>query len=265
MADAYKTADLAQYGSEPVELFEFSGTHTGFYTSGQQPIVYNFINFEPIYIRMSGLKWTDDITEQAVEVHVKADHPIAKDFVASVPALTCYLVVRRYIKQANEFRIVWQGVIISPEITEDWICILRCEPMLRMINRMGLRPMYQLACRHPLYSAKCGLNRANFRTRTTVTAINGTAITVGNTPSRTCVNGEIYRERDGAARMIYSQASNVLTLSAGIPGLTVGDTVDVYPGCNHAISNCQGFGNLNNFGGFPYIPSKNPFTGDSLR
>src|SRR5690606_2112731 len=60
-----------------------------------------------------------------------------------------------------------------------------------------------------------------------------------------------------------SSAVAVLTLAHVIPGLKVGDTVEILAGCDHTIDGTHGcdakFGNKDNFGGSPAMPSDNPF------
>jgi len=42
----------------------------------------------------------------------------------------------------------------------------------------------------------------------------------------------------------------------------VGDQVRAYPGCDHSLITCANkFGNSLNFGGFPFMPEKNPMDG----
>jgi hypothetical protein len=51
-----------------------------------------------------------------------------------------------------------------------------------------------------------------------------------------------------------------LSLQMPIVGLQIGDSVEVYAGCDWLVQTCNGkFGNKNNFGGFPELPTKNPF------
>jgi len=41
--------------------------------------------------------------------------------------------------------------------------------------------------------------------------------------------------------------------------------VKIYPGCDRVRATCESkFDNLDNFGGFPWIPTKNPFGGSSI-
>ncbi|MEW6169845.1 MAG: phage BR0599 family protein [Pseudomonadota bacterium] len=65
--------------------------------------------------------------------------------------------------------------------------------------------------------------------------------------------------------MIVAHSADSITLAAVPPGLSVGATVVLYPGCDHTLSTCESkFGNSANFGGFPFIPTKNPFGGSPI-
>jgi hypothetical protein len=61
-------------------------------------------------------------------------------------------------------------------------------------------------------------------------------------------------------RAIESRAGNTLTLLSGTSGLTVGQAVKVYPGCNQTSEMCDAvYNNILNYGGFRHMPGKSPF------
>ena len=48
-------------------------------------------------------------------------------------------------------------------------------------------------------------------------------------------------------------------------GVAVGSAFEAFAGCDRSFSTCQSkVGNALNFGGFPWIPAKNPLAGDSI-
>ena len=60
----------------------------------------------------------------------------------------------------------------------------------------------------------------------------------------------------------FDNGTGTLTLNLPFSDLTVGDTVKAFAGCNHTTEVCDGkFANLLNYGGFPFIPQKNPMDG----
>jgi hypothetical protein len=81
--------------------------------------------------------------------------------------------------------------------------------------------------------------------------------------------GGLLRDSRGVDRYIVAQNGNVLTLVRRNDDLSqriVDDgpeIVQLYPGCDHTRKTCvQRFNNQVNFGGFPWLPTKNPFGND---
>jgi hypothetical protein len=52
----------------------------------------------------------------------------------------------------------------------------------------------------------------------------------------------------------------------GLPTqMEVGNTISAFPGCRRTIDDCVNkFNNLDNFGGFPHSPGRNPFDGQPV-
>ena len=68
-----------------------------------------------------------------------------------------------------------------------------------------------------------------------------------------------------AERLAELGGSVIEQLLAVLPGLAVGVAFEAFAGCDRTFATCQSkFGNSLNFGGFPWIPAKNPFAGDSI-
>ena len=63
-------------------------------------------------------------------------------------------------------------------------------------------------------------------------------------------------------RLILSQDGDTVTLLLpfNTSQVTVGTSVDVYAGCDHTIAICKTqFDNVINYGGYAFVPLKNPF------
>ena len=86
---------------------------------------------------------------------------------------------------------------------------------------------------------------------------------------------------DGTLRFITGHSGSTLTLIRPLESLNSffakngygegygygygGLVIRIYPGCDRTKETCQSkFNNLNNYGGFPFIPLKNPFGGSSI-
>ena len=107
----------------------------------------------------------------------------------------------------------------------------------------------------------------NFAIPGTLGQINGDNVQVleaANYPSGYFMGGMI-RAPDGSLRFVIHHVGDVLTLSRKHEGLVEDSQVTLYPGCDRTKETCiSKFNNLSNFGGFPYIPVKNPFGGSSI-
>jgi len=108
---------------------------------------------------------------------------------------------------------------------------------------------------------------ATYRVDGTVAAVSDTAVQVAaaaSQPDGYFVAGMLVTANAGS-RMIIGHTGINLTMVAPMPGLTAGMDVQLYAGCDHAVATCRDrFNNLTNYGGFPFIPVKNPFTGDGI-
>jgi hypothetical protein len=66
-------------------------------------------------------------------------------------------------------------------------------------------------------------------------------------------------------RFILEHSGAAITLSSGASDIPVGAAVSLFPGCDHSAATCAAkFSNAANYGGFPYMPTKNPFGGDPI-
>lgn len=66
-------------------------------------------------------------------------------------------------------------------------------------------------------------------------------------------------------RFISDHTDAALTVTSAVGTLPGGTPVKIYPGCDHTLATCNTkFANAINYGGMPYIPTKNPFGGSPV-
>jgi uncharacterized phage protein (TIGR02218 family) len=147
------------------------------------------------------------------------------------------------------------------------------ESLLRVVSNVTIGR----TCPHVLYDTMCQIPRSLGSTyfSTTVIAVDGRTVRVDlgvstSNPYRLdwAVNGELYHPTSGERMTVIVQADvspgtstiTKLTMQAPIVGLAVGDTVEIYAGCDHTLDTCVNkYANRQNFGGFPQLPKANPF------
>jgi hypothetical protein len=132
---------------------------------------------------------------------------------------------------------------------------------------------YGASCRHTLFDAGCTLNAASYATPTVVSYAPGynsnlLSVSAPSLPggAQSWALGRIVMTSGvckGLQKRILGwqpddpvSTSITLTLDYPFP-FTVNayDSCTLYPGCDKSTANCTTYGNLVNYGGFPYIPS----------
>jgi len=69
---------------------------------------------------------------------------------------------------------------------------------------------------------------------------------------------------EAGAREILAHAGDTLTLRRALPSLAPGSRISVRAGCDKTKETCNSRGNIANFGGWPFIPWKNPMSGETI-
>lgn len=264
----YVTSEASAHDGQPVELYRFAlQAQRWTFTSGQTTVIRQSETYSPATITRSGLEQTNEINRNGIEIRLPRDNPVAALFIASPPeGVVSVTLYRRHTDDPdNEFITLWKGRVLAARFSSSE-ATLKCEPVATSLKRTGLRARYQLLCRHVLYSAGCGALKEGFRVDGTVVAVSGVTVQVeaaGTQPDGYFVAGMLQTAQ--GVRMIVGHSGVNLTLIAPMPSLAFGQIVQLYAGCDHSTGQCAGrFGNLANFGGFPFIPLKNPFTGDAI-
>lgn len=265
---SYPTIENGVAAGRPQELYRFALNAARWtYASGQEAVVYQSETYQPASIRRGGIEQGNEINRAGLEIVLARDNPLATLFIASPPeGVVSVTVYRRHASDPDADTIVlWKGRVGGARLAGSDLT-LKCEPVASSLKRLGLRARYSLICRHALYGAGCGALKETYRVDGAISAVTGTSVEVAEAASRPdghFVAGML--ATDKGQRMIVGHAGVRLTLVAPLASLAPGMAVRLYAGCDHATGTCNGrFANLANYGGFPFIPTKNPFSGDAI-
>lgn len=256
---------------EPIELFEFSrGAIRWRHTGGKAQVTYLGKTWSPAVISRSALDYTSEKGRSGIKISCARDLPVADMFRVTPPSDVILLTVHRFHVGESAGVVVWMGRVLNAE----WSGIkatLSCEPVASSLARPGLRRKYQRLCPHVLYGTSCNASRAAFSVPVTLSGVSGTTLTSASFAlySAGYFSGGYldYQNDDGTLerRFISDHSGSVITVTIPMAVLAVGSQVTVYPGCDHTTATClTKFSNLDNYGGTPYLPTKNPFGGSSL-
>lgn len=264
----YQSIDESQQGGSPFELFEFTQSLDVWrYTSSPNNVVYNSQTYKPAAIVRDRIKQGKDIFKNAITLKFPISNQFAKQFIGFTPdQVTTVTIYRSHVSSA-EFVVYWKGRVVNIETSGNTISIM-CESVYTSIQRPGLRAKFEYVCRHALYSVGCGVLGSAYEVSSIVNSITDN-YTVLNIPAAGSeidgwFNGGIL-QFDSSLRFITSHIGPFITISRPLPTIRINSAVKIKPGCNHTLDMCNSkFLNSDNFGGFPWIPTKNPFSGSSI-
>lgn len=269
---SYLANEQSAHGSEPVELYEFTrGVRRYTYTSNAKDILFTSVIFTATPMERSSLESSGELGRAGIKVTMPRDIAFVSEYLVSPPSEVTTLTIYRKHRGApdSEAIVIWMGRMLNLTWENSTVELL-CEPVFTSIRRLGLRKQYSRSCSHVLYGPKCSVNNTAFKYEGLVIGISANTVSVAGIDS----NGDNYyaggyMEWDYQGRvekkMILRQIGPTLTLGGFPIGLLGGVTVKVFPGCDHSLATCSAkYNNKLNYGGFPWIPSKNPFSSIAL-
>jgi len=141
------------------------------------------------------------------------------------------------------------------------VATIKVNTHLELLNLQWPWRLFQPGCARTLFDAACTLNKASFAVSCAVTSgsslqflhtnyaqPNGWASAGTLTFTSGALNGQSYA--------IKTQVGGVISLLVPLAVLpSIGDTLNVYPGCDKTMATCDGkFSNLPHFQGQPFTP-----------
>lgn len=263
----YAATEIHKYLASPVEIYEFNQANVEIYryTSNNVDVYSGGFTYEKIALKRGPIEQSQNVSRASLKIDMPRTIPFVTGFIAQPPSRVINLIVRRFhrLDPDEEVVVLWKGRVINIDFKGD-VCRLICDPIVTAMNRANLRRVYQLSCPHLLYRATCGIDEAVYRQNATLSAVTGAEVsstTFGGEADGYWTGGVIRITKSGMPhiRAILSHVGNDIEIDLTIPGLAVGDVVQAAPGCDRNIDTCVNkFSNELNFGGYPWIPTKNP-------
>jgi len=271
---SYAEFEYSEQNARPVFRFLFAQGEVEYrYTTETRFVADSNGTFSPAPIVTSEISQTNEMAKDDLKLEFPRDNPFAQLFLGGVPeTVTTVTVFRGHDGDTDEeFQFYWKGRVAGASATGDVVTI-ECENIFTSMRRPGLRARYQKTCRHALYQSGCNVDKDLFSVQATVTAADGFSVTIDGWQDSSIIFagyflGGMLETEDGTYRYITAHDGDSITLirplqslSEEVNGSDGQATVTLYAGCAHTRSDCKDkFNNLANFGGFPWIPSKNPF------
>jgi hypothetical protein len=192
--------------------------------------------------------------ENLIKSEVNFTFPVTNAFAKScIDVFIEGIILVQIYKDSKPF---WTGRVIKAQLSGKTITIT-CDSGYTTVFRKSGGATLSTFCWKTLYSAQCGVNAgANTFSYTTYT-LNGQFILVDNAATEGFFAGGLALIGDQIRGIIASNETSI-QLTDGF-NLPVSGNLQLQKGCSLTRTSCIGFGNLDNFGGFPYVPVLNPF------
>lgn len=228
--------------------------------------------YVPTVIKRGNYEQKNEMATADLEIGIPIDHELSIRLLSSYSeAILGFTLFSR--NSAGAVSVAWKGRLSSIKPSDTYLT-LKMESIFTSLRRPGLRARFQKNCRHAVYGRGCNLSQATFEYSGTVTALNGTVLTVteAGTEETGFFIGGMLAAPDGALSYIINHSGSSITLQRTNYSLVTswallgsGMPVKLYPGCDLTRNTCNSrFGNLDNYGGFDWIPKKNPMGGNSI-
>lgn len=254
----------------PIELYEFvQGLKRWNFVSGATEIIKSAQKFEPSSVKRDRVKQTTDTFKDSIKLVFSRDDAFASQYIAFAPEDVTTVTIYRghYGDPDAQFIVYWKGRVVGAKTSGNQIEV-QCESVFTSIKRPGLRARFEYGCRRTLYLKGCNVNRELYKHEGAVLSIAGElVVTVAGAASKPdgYYTGGMIIAPDGGTRFLTAHTGDIVTMARPMASLVGGQTVAIYPGCDHLKETCKNkFNNLDNFGGFPWIPAKNPYSGSSI-
>jgi len=242
------------------------------YTDAPYDITHDGRLYRSVAVTRGAIVVKGNMDKAAMEVRLSLKLDVADLFLAYPPSQEVALTIfQGHLNDPDaQFLTIWAGRILSAK-REAPELILNCESARTSMKRFGLRRHYSYGCSHKLYGPWCNANKTAASTDAVVSSVSGHRITlVGGwnpRPVSDYIGGMaewLNAAGDREVRSIVRIVGDTLTLSGAPKGIVTGTAVTVIRGCTRDEAGCNSHNNIHNFGGCPFIPTKNPVSRSNL-
>lgn len=282
----YLAKETSVEDSQPVELYLFTNSESEFtYTSGQEDVVHLGKTYVPRPISRTTPEIQAQQTDRNLVVRLPLNDAFVQRYVTTLPASPDNLTIFRLHSTdggAPEVVTFFVGQVVNAAITGNEAKV-NVVSTGKILGNQLTRQTFRNLCNHILYDARCAVDDSQFKMLVTVTAIStdGLTITVSggtNTILDTGLqlsaqivatadffNGGFFRRAGIEHRMILTTVDNGgdsadFTVLLPFETLGAGTVMELFAGCDHQLPTCTAkFTNTPRYGGFPFVPGRNPF------
>jgi uncharacterized phage protein (TIGR02218 family) len=248
--------------NKPIELYKFrrdAVDETFFYTSSNESIIFLGDIYNPVSISRGELNQTSNIEKATIDITIPFNTALVLQYVSEVIIDEFSVII--YRENAGGYAQIYSGILDAITVGEP-MATINAISRTKALETDTLQIMHSIQCPYKLFDAStCKASSAGFTLTGTIDTINSTSITssvFATKPDGWLIGGELIV--NSRRRMILSHIGNNIIISPFL-NASAGDSFEAFAGCGHNTDDCLNkFSNLDNFGGEPYIPTKDLWT-----
>ena len=204
--------------------------------------------------------------QEYLEITLPGSHPFSLKFTTIAPGQTASMTIQNYHRaDPSDVRVAYKGVVRSVAFTQAMShSALSLIQIIDAFDKEIPERTYSAACNHVLFDTDCKVSAGSYEHSGSVSAIVNNIVTI---------NGLLAAKGNAWAaggyisygvldyRLVLEQSNDDCVLVLPFHESVLSQTVSVFSGCDHTVATCASkFGsNEINFGGCPYVPTKNIF------
>lgn len=273
MTMSFNDRETSDFFGAPIDYFRFSTGSTVIRVTSND--LEDTINdgdpgqlYTPIRISRSRMDFSREDIAQQLTIKCARRSPVGDLFFAFQPAAPVGLKIFSRHRTDPEVILAFVGSVLSPSY-QGADCELICAPVTHQLKVLFPRLVYQRQCPLALYGLRCGVDKADFATPATLTAVTSpTQIEADEfaTQPDGWFDGGWVENADGFRGYIVEHVGNAIRFMSRFPrALAIGQDVTAYAGCDRTLDTCRDkFDNLLNHAGCPFIPGRNPHGGGAI-
>lgn len=260
--------EASQETSQPVEFFTIDvGSISYHYTSAEAAITHSGTPYTPLAISRNKIDYSQESRSNIMEVRVPSSTPFVRLFLSTIPGQISRLTVSRFQRLDSatpQMIILFKGDVQSVTFEEqDKVASIAVVPEGSGLSCEMPRYKYMSACNHVLGDERCKVDENAFKFVGVVTAVSGNVITVSGAGAFTpgyFAAGRVETPGSLDRRLVLGHSGSLLTLLLPFGISPLGATVTCFAGCGHDPDSCFTiFANTVNYGGFAFVPKRNPY------
>lgn len=203
--------------------------------------------------------------QESLDISLPGSHEFSLQFTTIAPGQAASLTVQAYHRAfPSDVRVIYKGVVRAVAFTSDMAhSKIALVPINEAFDKEIPERTFQAACNNVLFDLDCKITAGLWNHVGTVSAIVDNVVTISGLAAAKgtgwSTGGYVsYGVLD--YRLVLTQSGDDLTLVLPFHESVLSQSVTVYAGCDHSAGVCDSkFSNIINFGGHPYVPTKNIF------